>query len=86
MCIRDRKETNKYTDYFGKDIFDVVISMKDKFHTSNITASPKYSLANSLISSDILFRVCLLYTSIPFVIIGIRNIKGKKIDKSRGVG
>lgn len=51
------KETNKYTDYFGKDIFDVVISMKDKFHTSNITASPKYSLANSLISSDILFRV-----------------------------
>ena len=51
------KQPNKYTDYFGKDIFNVVIKMKDKFHTSNITASPKYSLASSLVSSDILFRV-----------------------------
>jgi len=31
--------------------------MKDKFHTSNITASPKFSLANSLVSGDILFKV-----------------------------
>ena len=41
----------------GKDIFDVVLGMKDKFHPSNITASPQFSLANSLVASDILFRV-----------------------------
>lgn len=51
------KESNKYTDYFGKDIFDVVLKMKDKFHPSNITASPQFSLANSLVAGDILFRV-----------------------------
>ena len=51
------KQENKYTDYFGKDIFDVVLGMKDKFHPSNITASPQFSLANSLVASDILFRV-----------------------------
>ena len=39
------------------DIFDVVLGMKDKFHPSNITASPQFSLANSLIATDILFRV-----------------------------
>ena len=37
--------------------FDVVLGMKDKFHPSNITASPQFSLANSLVASDILFRV-----------------------------
>ena len=51
------KEDNKFTQYFGKDIFDVVLAMKDKFHPSNITASPLFSLANSLVASDILFRV-----------------------------
>lgn len=51
------KQDNKFTQYFGKDIFDIVIRMKDKFHTSNITASPKFSLANSLVSGDILFKV-----------------------------
>ena len=51
------KQSNKYTDYFGKDIFDVVLNMKDKFHPSNITASPQFSLANTLVASDILFRV-----------------------------
>ncbi|QHQ61910.1 extracellular solute-binding protein [Anaerocolumna sedimenticola] len=51
------KQDNKFTDYFGKDIFNIVINMKDKFHTSNITASPKFSLANSLVSGDILFKV-----------------------------
>lgn len=51
------KQDNQFTDYFGKDIFSIVISMKDKFHTSNITASPKFSLANSLVAGDILFKV-----------------------------
>lgn len=51
------KTQNKYTDYFGMDIFDVVLGMKDKFYPSNITASPQFSLANSLIATDILFRV-----------------------------
>ncbi len=51
------KQENKYTDYFGADIFDTVLAMKDKFHPSNITTSPQFSLANSLVSSDILFRV-----------------------------
>jgi arabinosaccharide transport system substrate-binding protein len=51
------KQDNKFTDYFGKDIFNIVINMKDKFHTSNITASPKFSLANSLVAGDILFKV-----------------------------
>ncbi|WP_276353752.1 ABC transporter substrate-binding protein [Cohnella caldifontis] len=51
------KQDNKFTQYFGKDIFDIVIGMKDKFHTSNITASPKFSLANSLVAGDILFKV-----------------------------
>ena len=51
------KQDNKFTEYFGKDIFDVVLGMKDKFHPSNITTSPQYSLANSLVAGDILFRV-----------------------------
>lgn len=51
------KAQNKYTDYFGSDIFDVVLGMKDQFHPSNITASPQFSLANSLVATDIMFRV-----------------------------
>lgn len=59
------KAQNKYTDYFGSDIFDVVLGMKDKFHPSNITASPQFSLANSLIATDILFRVLNEQSSTP---------------------
>lgn len=51
------KIENKFTDYFGKDIFDVVVGMKDNFAMTNITASPQYSLANSLIGSNVLFKV-----------------------------
>ncbi len=51
------KQDNKFTEYFGKDIFEIVIGMKDKFHTSNITASPKFSLANTIVSGDLLFKV-----------------------------
>jgi arabinosaccharide transport system substrate-binding protein len=51
------KEPNKYTDYFGPDIFDQVLKMKDKFHPANVTASPQFSQANTLMASDILFTV-----------------------------
>ena len=51
------KQDNKFTDYFGKDIFNVVLNMKDKFYPMNITTSPLFSLANSLVAGDILFRV-----------------------------
>lgn len=50
------KQDNKFTEYFGNDIFDVVIQMKDKFHPSNITTSSQYSMASSLMCSDVLFR------------------------------
>jgi len=51
------KQDNKFTQYYGKDIFDIVLGMKDRFHPSNITASPKFSQANSLVANDILFKV-----------------------------
>lgn len=51
------KQDNKFTQYFGNDIFDVVLEMKDRFHPTNITASPKFSLANSLVENELLFRV-----------------------------
>ena len=51
------KEQNKFTDYFGEDIFDVVLSMKDGYQKSNITASPKFSAASNLVNSNLLFQV-----------------------------
>lgn len=51
------KQQNKFTDYFGENIFDVVIGMKDNFFTTNITTSSQYSLANSLVGSNVLFKV-----------------------------
>lgn len=51
------KQPNKFTDYFGPDIFNAVLKMKDKFNPSNITASPQFSLANTLIANDVLFKV-----------------------------
>lgn len=51
------KRDNKFTEYFGKDIFEIVNGMKDKFHPSNITSSSKFSLANSIVAGDILFKV-----------------------------
>lgn len=51
------KQPNKFTDYFGPDIFDTVLTMKDKFNPANVTASPQFSLANTLISTDVLFSV-----------------------------
>lgn len=49
-------QPNKYSEYITNNFFDVLMTMRPKFHTMNITASPKFSLANSLAGSDILFR------------------------------
>jgi arabinosaccharide transport system substrate-binding protein len=50
------RKSNKYTAYFGDNFFDVLMKMRSRFHTMNITASPKFSMANSLISSNVLFK------------------------------
>lgn len=59
------RQDNKFTEYFGNDIFDVVMQMKDKFHPSNITTSSQYSLASSLMCSDVLFRVLSEQSATP---------------------
>jgi arabinosaccharide transport system substrate-binding protein len=49
------KQPNQYTNYFGPDIFDVVLQVKDEFAPSNITADG-FSQANDLVAKDILFK------------------------------
>ncbi len=49
------KKSNKYTDYFGSDIFDVVLKMKDNFYTTNITHE-QFPLANQLVAKNVLFK------------------------------
>lgn len=49
------KKSNKYTDYFGSDIFDVVLKMKDSFYTTNIT-NDQFPLANQLVAKNVLFK------------------------------
>lgn len=51
------RQPNKYTRYFGDNFFDVLLKMKDRFHTMNITSSPQFSKALNLISSTVLFKV-----------------------------
>ncbi len=51
------KEPNKYTEYFGPDIFDQVLKMRDKFHPANVTSSPQFSMANTLVANNVLFSV-----------------------------
>jgi arabinosaccharide transport system substrate-binding protein len=50
------RQQNKYTRYFGDNFFDVLLKMKDRFYTMNITASPQFSMALNLVSSNVLFR------------------------------
>jgi len=45
-----------YTDYFGSNIFDSVIDMKDSFYSTNVI-NDKFPLANQLVSTDVLFKV-----------------------------
>ena len=49
------KQPNKYTDYFGSNIFDIVLQMKDNFYTTNITHK-QFPLANQLIAQNVLFK------------------------------
>ena len=49
------KQPNKFTDYFGPNIFDVVLQMKDNFYTTNIT-DPRFPLASDLIAKNVLFK------------------------------
>ncbi len=49
------KKSNKYTDYFGSDIFDIILQMKDNFYTTNIT-DDQFPLANQLVGKNVLFK------------------------------
>ena len=49
------KQSNKYTDYFGPNIFDIVLQMKDNFYTTNITHE-QFPLANQLVAQNVLFK------------------------------
>ncbi|KPC99738.1 putative arabinose-binding protein precursor [Geobacillus sp. BCO2] len=49
------KEPNKYTEYFGKDIFDTLMSMKDEIDSPTITEdTPKM---NQLVVQSVLYKV-----------------------------
>ena len=49
------KKSNKYTDYFGSNIFDIILQMKDNFYTTNIT-DEQFPLANQLVGKNVLFK------------------------------
>ena len=49
------KEPNVFTDYFGNDIFDTIIAMKDSFYPTNITQA-KFPAANQLVATNVLFK------------------------------
>ncbi len=49
------KKSNKFTEFFGPDIFDTVIKMKDSFYTTNITAE-QFPLASQLVGKNVLFK------------------------------
>lgn len=46
------KQPNKFTEYFGDDIFNVVLQMKDNFYTTNIT-DDGFPLASDLIAKNV---------------------------------
>ena len=49
------KVSNKYTDYFGADIFDQIMEMKDEFYATNITHE-LFPKANDLVAKNVLFK------------------------------
>ncbi len=49
------KKSNKYTDYFGPNIFNIILQMKDNFYTTNIT-NEQFPLANQLVGKNVLFK------------------------------
>ena len=49
------KADNVFTDYYGKDIFDIIIGMKDDFYPTNVT-DPLFPAANTLVANEVLFK------------------------------
>ena len=49
------KADNVFTDYYGKDIFDIIIGMKDEFYPTNVT-DPLFPAANTLVANEVLFK------------------------------
>lgn len=49
------KASNKYTDFFGPDIFDGIMEMKDEFYPTNVTHE-QFPKANDLVAKNVLFK------------------------------
>lgn len=49
------KVPNKYTDYFGPDIFEIIMKMKDEFYPTYITHE-QFPKANELVAKNVLFK------------------------------
>lgn len=49
------KVSNKYTDFFGSDIFDIIMEMKDEFYATNVT-NELFPKANDLVAKNVLFK------------------------------
>lgn len=47
------KESNKYTDYFGDNIFDVLNEVKDEIGTLSYT-DPNFSIVDDKVSTDVM--------------------------------
>ena len=46
---------NEYTEYFGKDIFDMLKSIKDEINPVNV--GDRYPAAVSLVQKEVMFKV-----------------------------
>jgi len=49
------KVSNKYTEYFGPDIFEIILQMKDDFYPTYITHD-LFPKANDLVAKNVLFK------------------------------
>ncbi|MBQ3705745.1 MAG: extracellular solute-binding protein [Clostridia bacterium] len=49
------KADNVFTDYYGKEIFDIITGMKDDFYPTNVT-DPLFPAANTLVANEVLFK------------------------------
>jgi arabinosaccharide transport system substrate-binding protein len=49
------KQPNQFTEYFGPDIFNIILDMKDSFYTTNVTHE-QFPLANQLVAKNVLFK------------------------------
>lgn len=51
----EMKEPNKFTDYYGTEVFDMLVGLRDKLPSINITE--KYPNAQTLVQSSVVFKV-----------------------------